>query len=173
MTYFFLCCVRVHRPPPRTPRFFDDPALRAMGLDIVRDLCAFYNGLPPYLKATVSGVTLMNEPAHLRPLQRPEMVAWLADAVALFREGVVAPAEAAAADVAAGLPPPPPSYGDGVVPAPRLFVNFIETSMGYEDMVGFMLEEFTSAELASWAVLDVHHYLAWDPLARACTDTDA
>jgi hypothetical protein len=162
---------------PKPPVFFEEPELMALGLKVVANLCAFYNRLPPYLQAAVSGVTLMNEPAHLLPSQSSEMVGWLADACGLFRTLVVAPAEAqaqaAAAAAASGaslaryasLP-----FGGGVVPPPHLFVNFIETSLDRAEMVNFMATEFTLLERSRWAVLDVHHYLAWDPSAAACLD---
>lgn len=36
------------------------------------------------------------------------------------------------------------------------------------DMLSFMINTFSAAELATWAVLDVHTYYAWDSSHSGC-----
>lgn len=130
---------------PNAPRFWDDDNLKAVGRGILREMMHWYVGLPPDLKKAVSGFTLLNEPAHFLRDKKQSMLAWYAAAVRDYRDVVVA------ANVQAGLP------------VPKLYVNMIETSgMDVRQTAAFMKNHFTPAELADWAVMDVHVYLAWE-----------
>ncbi len=134
---------------PETPQFFLNDDLMQQGLDIVSELASFYLNLDATLRDHVVGVTLMNEPAHI--LSSDEgltMQTWLGDAIGLWKEIVLT-----AVDV-----------------PPKMYVNLIETAISPEDMVTFMKNHFTQTELECWAILDVHHYFAWDSNHNGCTD---
>jgi hypothetical protein len=49
-------------------------------------------------------------------------------------------------------------------------VNLIETAISPADMITFMHSAFSDEELATWAVLDVHHYFAWDSGHSGCDE---
>jgi beta-glucosidase len=136
---------------PYDPVFFLQDSLKAQGLDIVRRFCDFYNALPAYLKVTVSSVSIMNEPAHMLPAQTYSMFGWLAQACDVYRTSVV--------DVATD------------VTAPLLFVSLINTAPSIQEIVQFFIDTFTESELAEWAVMDIHHYFAWNSFASTCYDT--
>ena len=50
-----------------------------------------------------------------------------------------------------------------------MYVNLIETAISPADMITFMHGAFTAEELATLAVLDVHHYFAWDGGHSGCS----
>jgi len=135
---------------PNTPMFFKEDSLQQQGLDIINALCDLYLGLEDSLRPVVSGVTLMNEPAHLIPEDSDAMVAWLKSAVDVFRQRLVVPGGA----------------------HPSLFVNLIGTSISDADMLEFMLSTFSAEELSSWAILDVHVYYAWSGGDSGCMVSD-
>ena len=91
------------------------------------------------------GFTLLNEPAHLMEDKKESMLSWYAEAVKDYRDIVASP------------------NAEANVPVPKLYVNLIETSgMNVYNMAAFMKQHFSPAELADWAVLDLHMYLAWE-----------
>jgi aryl-phospho-beta-D-glucosidase BglC (GH1 family) len=132
---------------PNTPMFFKDEALQQQGFDIIAALCDFYISLDDSLRATVTGVTLMNEPAHLIQDDSDAMIAWMKSAVEIFREKIVKPYDH----------------------HPALFVNLIGTSISDQGMLDFMVETFSATELSEWAILDVHVYYAWSGGDSGCT----
>ena len=130
---------------PNTPKFWDDDNLKAVGRGILREMMHWYVGLAPDLKKAIGGFTLLNEPAHLMEDKKESMQEWYAQAINDYRDIVATPTAAAGAAV------------------PKLFVNMIETSgMNVYQMAGYMKQHFTPPELADWAVLDLHMYLAWE-----------
>lgn len=137
---------------PNEPMFFKQIELMQMGDQILANMFAFYNNLAPELKNSVTGFTLLNEPAHMVPDDAQTMLSWLGSAADAYRTAVVSPCQAAN------------------IPVPLLYVNLIATSVPEPEMLDFMVETFSSAELASWAVLDIHVYYAWDGSRAGCTD---
>ncbi len=131
---------------PKTPLFFNDTNAMKLGYDIVNNLCDFFVALPFDLQSVVTGVTLMNEPAHLIPQYSTVMLNWLAGAIDIYRTKVVSKFTA----------------------YPKLYVNLIETSVSPSEMLEFMVSTFNAEELNSWAILDVHRYFAWDGSASGC-----
>jgi aryl-phospho-beta-D-glucosidase BglC (GH1 family) len=75
---------------PNTPMFFKDAALQDQGYEIINNLCNYYDTLDESLRKSIVGVTLMNEPAHLIPEDGATMLAWLAKAVDIYRQRIVA-----------------------------------------------------------------------------------
>lgn len=132
---------------PNTPMFFKDETLQELGFNIIRSLCDFYANLDEELRSAVTGVTLMNEPAHMISDDAEVMLQWLKSAVNIFRDQVVT------------------SYS----PHPDLFVNLIASCMSDQDMLDFMVSTFSAEELNSWAILDVHVYYAWSGADAGCT----
>jgi hypothetical protein len=132
---------------PNAPLFFKDESLQLMGLDIVTNLCNFYNALDQDLKEAVVGVTLMNEPAHLMWEDGSTMLTWLEDAVEIYRDLIVSPS--------------PSTH-------PLLFNNLISTSVSNDQMLDFMVRTFTEEERKTWAILDIHVYYAWDGSLSGC-----
>jgi len=139
---------------PSTPMFWEDEELQQQGLDIVSNMCDFYLGLNEETRAGIIGMTLMNEPAHNLDGKGQQMTEWMSKAVDIFREKVVKTREVAS------------------LPFPKLYLNFIETSLQPQEMVDFFLANFSEEELASWAILDVHHYFAWDGGHNGCFPSD-
>ena len=52
--------------------------------------------------------------------------------------------------------------------APKLYVQLISTCVSDAAILEFMLGAFTADELATWAVLDLHHYYAWSWTVSGC-----
>ena len=130
---------------PREPRFWDDDNLKIIGRGVLREMMRWYVELPEDLKKAVAGFTLLNEPAHLMPEKKEEMLAWYEGAVQDYKNILVA------ANNAANLP------------VPKLYVNMIDTSgVDFIQHAALMRNLFTPAELAEWAVIDIHQYLAWE-----------
>ena len=59
---------------PSDPMFFSDPNLQQQGYDVLNNMCDFYSGLESNLQDVVTGMTLMNEPAHSMPQDGETMV---------------------------------------------------------------------------------------------------
>jgi len=137
---------------PNEPMFFKQTELMQMGDGILDNMFAFYNDLTPELRDTVSGFTLLNEPAHMVPDDSLTMQGWLAAAAARYRDVIVTPRQ------------------EQKLSVPLLFVNLISTSVSDQDMINFMVNTFTADELSAWAVLDIHVYYAWDASKSGCTD---
>mmetsp|Transcript_5953 Transcript_5953/g.11279 ORF Transcript_5953/g.11279 Transcript_5953/m.11279 type:complete len:463 (-) Transcript_5953:46-1434(-) len=138
---------------PSTPMFWDSGDLLNQGLDIVTALCDFYLGLDSSLQSHVTGVTLINEPAHNMNSEgalTEKLTAWLSQAIDIYRQKVVLAAEN--------------------VPVPMLYVNLIETALQPQQIVDFFHDTFSASELEEWAILDIHHYFAWDGGHNGCYD---
>lgn len=139
---------------PSTPMFWDDEELQQQGLDIVTNMMDFYDNLDEETRAGIVGMTLMNEPAHNMADKADLMTEWIANASDIFRERIVKVRGAAS------------------LPFPKLYVNLIETSIQPQAIVDFFLDTFSADELASWAILDIHHYFAWDGGHNGCYGGD-
>ena len=136
---------------PSTPMFWDSDNLMNQGFDIVTSLCDFYLDLDADLQKHIIGMTLINEPAHNMNSDgayTKVFTGWLQEAIDIYRQKValVAPH------------------------VPMLYVNLIETSLPPQQIVDFFHDTFSDDELKSWAILDVHHYFAWDPGHNGCYD---
>lgn len=130
---------------PNPPTFWDTETLMTIGRGVTREMLRWYLALPDVSKNAISGLTLLNEPAHLLPDKKDIMLSWYAGAVDDYRKLVVAPA------VAQNKAPP------------NLLVNFIDTcGMNVYNMAEWMAGNFQPEELKTWAVLDTHMYLAWE-----------
>jgi len=129
---------------PHPPMMFARKELRSTGLAIVRNFLGWFKNLPAESRAAVHGLQLLNEPGHMLPEQRTQVLDWLANAVDIYREELVNE----------GL-----SVSERV---PFLYINLVETlGLNVADMAAWMRSQFTPRELKDWAVLDVHHYFAW------------
>ncbi|GMH95071.1 hypothetical protein TrST_g1564 [Triparma strigata] len=137
---------------PSTPMFWDDEDLMDLGYSIIESLCDFYLGLDKDLQDSVTGITLLNEPAHNMDIDMYEsvMTNWLAGAIDIYRKKIVE------------------GGSDDVESVPKLFVNLIETAMSDQNMLDFFHSTFSPKELQNWAVLDIHHYFAWDGGHNGC-----
>lgn len=131
---------------PYQPLFFKDDSLKSQGFDIVNALCDFYDSLGDNLRSAVTGITIMNEPAHLLSDDSEAMQTWLSSAIDIYRQRIA----------------------NKYPKTPLLFVNLIGTSISDQGMLDFMLNTFSTAELNSWAVLDVHVYYAWNSWLSGC-----
>ncbi|GMH88601.1 hypothetical protein TL16_g11200 [Triparma laevis f. inornata] len=142
---------------PSTPMFWDDASLMKLGNSIIETLCNFYLNLDDELRDSITGITLLNEPAHNMDIDtyKPIMTNWLAGAIDIYRKKVVEGGK------------------DGLESVPKLFVNLIGTAMSDQDMLDFFHATFTPSELENWAVLDIHHYFAWDGGHNGCYEEDS
>eukprot|EP00403_Amphidinium_massartii_P046578 CAMPEP_0178464560 /NCGR_PEP_ID=MMETSP0689_2-20121128/50904_1 /TAXON_ID=160604 /ORGANISM="Amphidinium massartii, Strain CS-259" /LENGTH=512 /DNA_ID=CAMNT_0020091463 /DNA_START=56 /DNA_END=1594 /DNA_ORIENTATION=+ len=108
---------------------------------IVSSLIHWVEGLDASARQGVGGITVMNEPAHLLAGEvDPEKVLhWLAVSADIFRKSRL------------------PARGV------KLYMNVIETAFDDFDalVAPWWTETFTEAERNVWAVMDLHHYLAW------------
>ena len=59
---------------PSDPKFFSDTDLQQQGFDVLNNMFDFYSALDSDLKELVTGMTLMNEPAHSMPQDGETMV---------------------------------------------------------------------------------------------------
>ena len=132
--------------------FWDDEDLMDLGHSIIESLCDFYLGLDKDLQDSVTGITLLNEPAHNMDIDMYEsvMTNWLAGAIDIYRKKIVE------------------GGSDDVESVPKLFVNLIGTAMSDQNMLDFFHSTFSPEELQNWAVLDIHHYFAWDGGHNGC-----
>ena len=75
---------------PEEPMFWKDEGLQSSGLTIVQNLCDFYNTLDKDIKQGVTGITIMNEPAHgLSNEESLTMQSWLPKAIDIYRQNVI------------------------------------------------------------------------------------
>ncbi|CAJ1351262.1 unnamed protein product [Effrenium voratum] len=117
-------------------------ALSLVGRWVAQKMIAWVEGLDPLAKQGVAGLTLMNEPAHMNAwkdfAKEQDVLSWLADTADDFRRS--------------SLP--------GQV---KLYVNLIETAFSQfeHSAVPWFLTTFTHEERLTWAVADVHWYVAW------------
>jgi len=118
--------------------------LRTLGLWVIAALIGWVESLGDTAQSAVSGITVMNEPAHMAVhmgfASEVSVLRWLESAAELFRRS--------------SLP------GLGV----KLYVNMIETAfVDFWGAVGpWWHRTFDEVERNSWAVFDVHWYTAWD-----------
>lgn len=129
---------------PHPPMMFARQELRSTGLAVVRNFLGWFKNLPAESRAAVHGLQLLNEPGHMLPEMRAQVLDWMANAVQIFKDEVVN--EGLSADER----------------VPFLYINLVETlGLNVADMAAWMRSQFTVQELQEWAVLDVHHYFAW------------
>ncbi|GMI21744.1 hypothetical protein TeGR_g221 [Tetraparma gracilis] len=134
---------------PNEPKFFSSPDLMTQGMDIIDSLADFFLSFDDATRNGIIGVTLMNEPAHLLDGDSADtMQVWLKAAIGAWRDKVVT----------------------AVATPPKMYVNLIETAISPADMITFMHSAFSDEELDTWAVLDVHHYFAWDSGHSGCDE---
>jgi len=118
--------------------------LRTVGLWVVAALIGWIESLDKEARTVVSGITVMNEPAHMAAslgfAEEREVLSWIEAAADLFRQSSL------------------PKQGL------KLYVNMIETGfMDFWGTVGpWWHNVFSKAEREKWAVFDVHWYTAWD-----------
>lgn len=62
---------------PNTPMFFKEESLMNQGFDVIANMLDYYDALEEELKSVVTGITLMNEPAHMLPADGQTMQWWL------------------------------------------------------------------------------------------------
>ena len=77
-----------------------------------------------------------------------KLTAWLSQAIDIYRQKVVLAAPH----------------------VPMLYVNLIETALQPQQIVDFFHDTFSADELKEWAILDIHHYFAWDGGHNGCYD---
>ncbi|CAK8999721.1 3-beta-glucanase 1) (Exo-1 [Durusdinium trenchii] len=117
--------------------------LSTVGRWVVQGLISWVEQLDEKAKQGVQGLTLMNEPAHTNAwshfAQEEDVLAWLATTAEDFRNSK--------------LPK------EGV----KLYVNIIETAFSQfeHSAVPWFDKTFTKKEKETWAVADVHWYVAW------------
>jgi len=117
--------------------------LTQAGHMIVEKMVEWVESLPATERMAVTGLTLMNEPAHLSAWQdwasEVQVLEWLATASDTFRSSTL------------------PSAGT------RAYMNLIGTA--FEDfwstVPAWWNKTFSQSEQHTWAVMDVHHYGAW------------
>lgn len=134
---------------PSDPLFFSNSTLQEQGYEVLNNMFDFYSSLDKNLQEAVSGMTLMNEPAHSMPQDGNSMLAWMGEAVDLFRQRIVA------------------VYPDT---HPLLYVNLIGTAVSDQQITDFMVSSFSADELSSWAILDTHVYYAWNAGLSGCSN---
>ena len=117
---------------PNEGMFFKDQSLQEQGFDIINNMFEFYASLDKDGRASVTGMTLMNEPCHSMPEDKDAMISWMGIAVAMFRSNIV------------------DQYPND---HPKLYMNLISTCISDEDSLSFMLNTFSTEELNTWAVL--------------------
>jgi len=119
-------------------------ALKAAGLWIVAALIGWIESLDEKAQSAISGLTVMNEPAHMAAsvgfADEASVLQWLESAAQLFRRSHL------------------PRRGM------KLYVNLIETAFkNFWGSVGpWWPKAFSKAERHTWAVFDTHWYTAWD-----------
>ena len=151
---------------PADPVFFSNTSAQALGLSVVRNMMSWYTSLPADLQPTVWAFTLLNEPGlgvvssgsgingggvrkgnTALPNNKP-VIAWLAQAVEIFKAELTAGASGA---------PRGPNM-------PLLYMNLHESAFPGVDSLGQMgracKESFGLAGMPC-AVFDVHHYFSW------------
>ena len=75
---------------PEEPMFWKDEGLQSLGLTIFSNLCDFYNTLDVDVKKGLTGVTIMNEPAHgLSNEESLTMQSWMPKAIDIYRQNVI------------------------------------------------------------------------------------
>mmetsp|Transcript_55776 Transcript_55776/g.104623 ORF Transcript_55776/g.104623 Transcript_55776/m.104623 type:complete len:530 (+) Transcript_55776:27-1616(+) len=117
--------------------------LSQTGRWVVQALIRWAEALDPEAKKGIKGITIMNEPAHTNAwthfAEENDVLDWLSSAANDFRMS--------------SLPE------EGV----KLYVNLIETAFeAFEhSAVPWFLATFSEKERATWAVADVHWYVAW------------
>eukprot|EP00435_Cladocopium_sp_Y103_P027550 s1889_g6.t2 len=124
-----------------------DPAaavpLSTAGRWVVQALIKWVEALDPETQKAVRGLTLMNEPAHTNAwshfAEEQNVLTWLSETSGDFRTSSLP-----AANV-------------------KLYVNLIETAFSAfeHSAVPWFLQTFTKEEQKTWAVADVHWYVAW------------
>eukprot|EP00927_Polykrikos_kofoidii_P085981 TRINITY_DN949_c0_g1_i1.p1 TRINITY_DN949_c0_g1~~TRINITY_DN949_c0_g1_i1.p1 ORF type:complete len:534 (+),score=66.20 TRINITY_DN949_c0_g1_i1:231-1604(+) len=118
-----------------------------LGIWISIALIRWVEGLEPTLRQSVSGLALMNEPAHQAASQRKagnsfadelDVWDWLVRSADLFRRSTL-PAQ-------------------GV----KLYVNLIDSAFETaKEIETWWFQTFTKDERDQWAVIDIHWYAAW------------
>lgn len=117
--------------------------LSTAGRWVVQALIKWVEALDVETKKAVHGLTLMNEPAHTNAwshfAEEQNVLTWLSETSGDFRTSSLP-----AANV-------------------KLYVNLIETAFSAfeHSAVPWFLQTFTKEEQKTWAVADVHWYVAW------------
>jgi len=110
---------------------------------IVNALIHWVESLGEVERSTVSGITVMNEPAHMSAwghwASESQVLAWLATASDAFRQSKL------------------PTWGT------KLYMNVIETAFKNFDgtVAPWWVKTFSQDERTIWAVMDRHWYSAW------------
>jgi len=130
-------------------------ALAELGTRVVKSLVNWLADLDEPTLATVAGITVMNEPAHMDAVLRKQqngftlgegqVLRWLAECADIFRQS--------------------PLPGRGV----KLYMQLISTAFAtFEQTVpSWWSSTFSQEERHTWAVVDVHWYSAWT--GEACS----
>jgi len=107
-------------------------------------------GLDAKTRVAVAGITVMNEPAHLLKgkVDEDKVLLWLTEAADVFRNSML------------------PARGV------KLYMNVIETAFADFDgkVAPWWIGIFSEDERALWAVMDLHHYLAWTGSCKGESD---
>jgi hypothetical protein len=140
---------------PEPPIFWEREDAKDYALEVITNMLSWYSDLPSDMQDVIHGFTLVNEPAHLLPQYKDQVVDWLGNhAVPLFSR-----------------------HFQGY-PNKYLYVNLIETMLTSDqpDRIQQLAQVMQEIGLSGkdWAVLDVHRYFAWDPkfIALGCEDCD-
>lgn len=117
--------------------------LTEVGRWIVKALLQWSASLDPEAKMGIKGLTLMNEPAHSNAwthfAKEEDVLRWLSEVADDFRKSLL------------------PTQGM------KLYVNLIETAFSQfeHSAVPWFLKTFSQEERETWAIADVHWYVAW------------
>jgi len=142
---------------PNPPMFWREPArvsgdtngnevpLTKVGLMLAKALIEWVENLDEPERRVVSGLALMNEPAHMNAYRdfarEADVLQWLSSSVDMFRESSL------------------PQHGK------KLYVNIIDTA--FKDFAGTVMpwwqKTFSQDERLTWAVAEWHWYAAWAP----------
>lgn len=129
------------------PVFWDrvskDGVAQNAAIDTWLKMLAWREALPEHLRQTITGMSPLNEPAHLLPIHNTIMLEWMGQAIARFR-----------------------GFYAGRSDVPALYVNLIETAWTDDtsfpqDTADFMAKHTHGMDPAK-VYLDVHRYLAWE-----------
>mmetsp|Transcript_3482 Transcript_3482/g.8753 ORF Transcript_3482/g.8753 Transcript_3482/m.8753 type:complete len:536 (-) Transcript_3482:254-1861(-) len=140
---------------PLPPKFWTSNATRGagdvkltqVGLWVAHAFVKWVEGLDEL--GSIEGITLLNEPGHMASIDkangRPftfsekQILQWVADAADLFRQSAL------------------PLKGI------KLYVNMVEPAFDnfWDTVPPWYMQTFTAHERHSWAVFDIHWYVAW------------
>lgn len=140
-------------PWPHKPRFWDNVEIAIKNITtIITNLYNWASNLNHERFKTLHGISPMNEPAHLRTTEKRidgwnisnnDILLILGKSIELFR------------------------YYPRLIKNKKLVMNIIETSIypqtNWGNIYGNWWKQITTKlERTTWAVIDVHHYVAWD-----------